>query len=184
MAGAMTGGAAFMAAVLLTAPGLFAVPGTAAPDGGAEGSHGVQERVARGLMSLAYYGVFDDLSFRVDGGTVILSGQVTQPVVKADAERAVRRIAGVQNVVNGIEVLPLSRVDDQIRRGVYYAVYGYGPLERYGLGSQPAIRIIVKSGRVTLTGLVMNEMDRAMVFKRASTVPGVSSVTNRLLIEA
>lgn len=176
---AKMGGTAFVAAVLFAMPGLtFGSSGS-----GGEGSHGVEASVGRELMSLAYYGVFDSLSFRVDAGRVILSGQVTQPVVKEDAERAVRRIAGVQSVVNQIEVLPLSRFDDQIRRGVFYAVYGYGPLERYGLGSQPAIRIIVKNGNVTLTGLVMNDMDRKMVFQRARTVPGVFSVTNNLLIE-
>lgn len=142
------------------------------------------EQVGRELMSLAYYSVFDDLSFRVDAGKVTLNGQVTQPVLKEDAERAVRRIPGVRSVVDQIEVLPLSRVDDQIRRGVYYAVYGYAPLERYGSGSQPAIRIIVKNGRVTLTGEVANEMDRVLVYQRATSVPGVFSVTNQLLVEA
>ncbi len=151
---------------------------------GGEGGKTVAEQVGHELMSLAYYSVFDDLSFRVDGGRVTLSGQVTQPVLKADAGRAVRRIPGVQSVVDQIEVLPLSRVDDQIRRGVYYAVYGYGPLERYGLGSQPAIRILVKNGRVTLTGAVANQMDRTLVYQRANSVPGVFSVTNQLLIEA
>jgi hyperosmotically inducible periplasmic protein len=141
-------------------------------------------QVGRELMSLAYYGVFDDLSFRVDAGKVTLSGQVTQPVLKEDAERAVRRIPGVESVVDQIEVLPLSRVDDQIRRGVYYAVYGYAPLERYGSGSQPAIRIIVKNGRVTLTGAVASEMDRMLVYERANSVPGVFSVNNQLLVEA
>jgi hyperosmotically inducible periplasmic protein len=149
-----------------------------------DSARSLAQQVGRGLMSLAYYSVFDDLSFRIDSATVTLSGQVTQPVLKQDAERVVRAIPGVAGVVDQIEVLPLSRVDDQIRRGVYYAVYGYGPLERYGSGSQPAIRIIVKNGRVTLTGAVANEMDRMLVYERATSVPGVSSVTNRLLVEA
>jgi hyperosmotically inducible protein len=175
-----------LAVVLLAAPGLLLGYGS-----GASGEASTQpatqqqvdERVGHELASLAYYGVFDELSFRVEAGKIILSGQVTQPVVKADAERAIRRIAGNQTVVNEIEVLPLSRVDDQIRRNTFYAVYGYGPLERYGFGAQPAIRIIVKNGRVTLIGMVANEMDRSIVYQRASMVPGVSSVTNHLLIE-
>jgi hyperosmotically inducible periplasmic protein len=166
----------------MAAPGLFAMSSTAPPP--ESSARVLAEQVGRELMSLSYYGVFDSLSFRVDAGKVTLSGQVTQPVVKDDAERAVRRIPGVQGVVDQIEVLPLSRVDDQIRRGVYYAVYGYAPLERYGLGSQPAIRIIVKNGRVTLTGSVANQMDRMLVYQRANSVPGVFSVTNQLLIEA
>ena len=169
------------AAALVMAPGLIFGMSSSSP---AENSaRALAEQVGRELMSLSYYGVFDSLSFRVDAGKVTLSGQVTQPVVKEDAERAVRRIPGVQGVVDQIEVLPLSRMDDQIRRGVYYAVYGYAPLERYGFGSQPAIRIIVKNGRVTLTGSVANQMDRSLVYERAHSVPGVSSVTNQLLIE-
>jgi hyperosmotically inducible protein len=143
----------------------------------------LQERVRQELASLPYYGVFDDLSFRVDSGEVTLIGQVTQAVVKEDAERAVRRLAGVRSVNSQIEVLPLSRMDDQIRRNTYYAVYGYAPLERYGLGSEPAIRILVKNGHVTLTGVVASALDRSMAYQRANTVPGVFSVTNNLLIE-
>src|SRR5580658_3430704 len=158
-----------IAAAILALPGsLFGYSSSAG-----DGVKTVAEQVGHGLISLAYYSVFDDLSFRVDAGKVTLSGQVTQPVLKEDAERAVRRIPGVQSVVDQIEVLPLSRVDDQIRRGVYYAVYGYRPLERYGLGSQPAIRILVKNGRVTLTGAVANQLDRTLVYQRANSVPGV-----------
>src|SRR5580693_7695145 len=98
----------------------------------------LEEQVRRQLASLPYYSVFDNLLFQVQGGEVILSGQVTQPVVKEDAERAVRNLPGVRSVNSQIEVLPLSRNDDQIRRSIYYAVYEYGPLQRYGSGTQPA----------------------------------------------
>ncbi len=170
----------WIATALMAAPGMLLANSTA---GGETGARPLAEQVGRELMSVPYYSVFDDLSFRVDGGRVTLSGQVAQPVVKEDAERVVRRIPGVTSVVDQIEVLPLSRFDDQIRRGVYYAVYGFGPLERYGLGSQPAIRIIVKNGRVTLTGEVANQMDRTLVYQRAMGVPGVFSVTNQLMVE-
>jgi hyperosmotically inducible periplasmic protein len=173
-------GSAWATVAILALPGaLFGYSSV-----GGDAGKSVAEQVGHELISLAYYSVFDDLSFRVDAGKVTLSGQVTQPVLKEDCERAVSRIPGVQSVVDQIEVLPLSRVDDQIRRGVYYAVYGYGPLERYGLGSQPAIRILVKNGRVTLTGAVANQMDRMLVYQRANRVPGVFSVTNQLLVEA
>lgn len=174
------GNAGVWAAALLVVPVMFGSNGQPAE----ATARSLAAQVGQELMSLAYYSVFDDLSFRIDSGRVTLSGQVTQPVLKEDAERVVRRIPGVASVVDQIEVLPLSRVDDQIRRGVYYAVYGYGPLERYGLGSQPAIRILVKNGRVTLTGAVASEMDRMLVYERAHSVPGVSSVTNQLLVEA
>jgi hyperosmotically inducible protein len=172
-----------VAVLIVAAPTwIYASSGNASPALGEQAR--LEGLVRHELASLSYYGVFDSLSFRVDAGQVTLIGQVTQAVVKEDAERAVRKLPGVRSVNSQIEVLPLSRMDDQIRRGIYYAVYGYGPLERYGLGSQPAIRILVKNGNVTLTGAVQSAMDRAMVFQRANTVPGVFSVTNNLLIEA
>jgi osmotically-inducible protein OsmY len=143
----------------------------------------LEQRVREEVASLPYYSVFDNLAFQVDGGRVTLSGQVTQAVVKEDAERAVGRLPGVVSVSSQIEVLPLSRIDDRIRREVYYAVYGYGPLQRYGAGSHPAIRIVVKNGNVLLVGTVANAADRAIVLQRANAVPGVYSVSNRLLVE-
>jgi hyperosmotically inducible protein len=142
----------------------------------------VEDRVRHELATLPYYNVFDNLSFRVDHGEVILFGQVTQPVVSDDAERAVKHLAGVSAVKNEIEVLPLSDFDNQIRWRTYFAIYGYGPLERYSMGSQPPIRIIVKNGNVTLLGSVFNEMDRNIANVRANGVPGVFSVTNELKV--
>src|ERR1700730_13592533 len=66
------------------------------------------------LVPLPYYGLFDNLAYKVDGGTVTLYGEVTRPTIKSDAERSVKKIEGVQNVVNNIEVLPLSPNDDRI----------------------------------------------------------------------
>lgn len=173
---------ATLAAIVLAAPGCMYASKAGALTGNI-GAQPLEERVRHELASLPYYSVFDNLAFRVDAGQVTLTGQVTQPVVKEDAERAVKKLAGVRCVNSQIEVLPLSRMDDQIRRSTYYAVYGFAPLERYGLGSEPAIRIVVKNGNVTLTGVVENAIDRSMVYQRANTVPGVFSVTNNLLIE-
>jgi osmotically-inducible protein OsmY len=149
---------------------------------GAGVSAPIEERVRHELAMSPYYNVFDNLSFRIDHGTVILGGQVTQPVVSNDAERAVKHLAGVSAVKNEIEVLPLSDFDNQIRWRTYFAIYGYGPLERYSMGTQPPIRIIVKNGNVTLLGDVLNEMDRNIVNIRANGVPGVFSVTNELKV--
>ena len=170
-----------VAALVFCAPA-FASSGNTASPSLEERAH-LEERVRHELSSLPYYSVFDSLSFRLDEGQVTLLGQVTQPVVKEDAERAVKKLLGIRSVNSQIEVLPLSRMDDQIRRSTYYAVYGYGPLERYGLGAEPAIRILVKNGHVTLTGVVANAVDRTLAYQRANTVPGVFSVTNNLLIE-
>lgn len=143
----------------------------------------LEDKVRHELVMLPYLGVFDNLSFRVDGSTVTLFGQVTRPTLKSDAENVVKRLEGVTRVKNEVEVLPLSRFDDQIRLRTYYAIYGYGPLNRYALGANPPIRIIVKNGNVSLAGMVANEMDRNLAYIRASSVPNVFSVTNHLRVD-
>src|SRR6202035_1378889 len=141
-------------------------------------------KVRHELLMLPYYGVFDDIAFRVDGGTVTLMGEVTRPTLKSDAENVVKRIEGVTNVVNQIEVLPLSPMDNQIRMAEYRAIYGDPVLStRYGYRALPSIHIIVKNGQVTLVGVVANEADRNLVNIRANGVPGVFSVTNNLQVE-
>jgi hyperosmotically inducible protein len=143
----------------------------------------LEDKVRHQLVTLPYYNVFDDLSYRVDNGVVTLFGKVTDPVVKRDAENAVKHLEGVQRVDNQIEVLPLSSFDNRIRLQTYFAIYGYGPLQRYGLGTQPPIHILVKNGNVTLTGVVHSEADRNLAFLRANGVPGAFSVTNDLRVE-
>jgi len=143
----------------------------------------LEDKVRHQLVMLPYYNVFDNLSFRVDGGQVTLFGEVTKPVLKSDAENAVKHVEGITHVDNEIEVLPLSTFDDQIRRATYFAIYGFGPLERYGMGTQPSIRILVKNGHVTLAGVVASETDRNLVTLRANQVRGVFSVSNDLVVE-
>ena len=132
---------------------------------------------------LPYLNVFDDISFRVDGNTVTLFGEVTKPVLKSDAENVVKRVEGVTRVENQIEVLPLSPFDDGIRMRTARAIYGYPALRRYGMGAQPSIHIIVKSGNVTLVGFVSSGMDKQLAFTRANSVPGVFAVNNQLQID-
>jgi hyperosmotically inducible periplasmic protein len=136
------------------------------------------------LVMLPYYGVFDDLGFNINGGTVTLSGEVTRPTLKSDAGNAVKRVEGVNNVVNNIEVLPLSPDDDQIRRATYRAIYGDPALStRYGFQALPSIHIIVKNGHVRLEGVVANEGDKNIAGIRANAVPGAFSVENGLRVE-
>ncbi|MFI5116710.1 MAG: BON domain-containing protein [Terriglobales bacterium] len=134
------------------------------------------------LIMLPYYGVFDTLSFRIEGRTVILDGQVVQPVVRSDAEDSVKHIEGVEKVVNNIEVLPPSPMDDRIRRAVYRSIYSYGPLFKYGGMAVPPIHIIVKGGRVTLDGVVDSEADKNLAGMRANQVPGTFQITNNLRV--
>ena len=140
------------------------------------------EAVRHELVMLPYYSVFDDLGFQVDGSTVILTGDVTQPVLKSDAENVVKRIPGVTNVVDNIKVLPLSPFDNQTRRAVYRSIFGYAGLYRYAMGTIPSIHIIVDNGHVTLKGVVDNEGDKNLAYIRANGVAGVFSVTNELRV--
>ena len=135
------------------------------------------------LVMLPYYGIFDNLAYRVDGRVVTLFGQVSRPTLKSDAENVVKQIEGVERVINEIEVLPLSPNDDGIRRAVYRAVYSSEPLQRYAMGAVPSIHIIVKNGNVTLEGAVGNEGDKNIAGIAANGVSGVFAVTNHLAID-
>lgn len=142
------------------------------------------QKVRHNLLMLPYYGVFDDLGFQVNGGTVTLMGEVTRPTLKDDAGNAVKRIAGVSGVVNNIEVLPLSPNDDSIRIAAYRAIYGDATLStRYAYSATPSIHIIVKNGNVRLEGLVATEMDKNIAGIKAKGVHGAFNVENLLRVE-
>lgn len=141
------------------------------------------EQIRKELVTLPFYGVFDQMSFSLDGRKVILSGEVTRPVLKSSALNVVKQIAGVEEVVNQIEVLPLSPNDDRLRISLYRTIFGQASLGRYTLGAIPPVRILVKNGDVTLAGTVMNEMDKNLAGLFANQVAGVFSVTNQLVVE-
>lgn len=142
----------------------------------------IQREVRHELLMLPYLDVFDNLAYKVDGYNVTLMGQVTRPSLKSDAENVVKKIEGVERVDNQIEVLPPSPMDDQLRRRLYRAIYGFSSLQKYALGVQQPIRIIVKGGNVTLEGVVDNEADKNTAGIRAKSVSGVFSVTNNLQV--
>ena len=162
-------------------------------------------RVRRELERLPYYGVFDFLAFIVDRGTVTLMGYAYRPALKSEAEQAVKRIPGVDEVANKIEILPPSQNDDRIRWAAFYNIYTDDFLTRYApggptstryaldqhafnhfpgmqpLGNYP-IQIIVKNGRMTLLGLVNNDADKIVAGVRAREVTGVFGVENDLIV--
>jgi hyperosmotically inducible periplasmic protein len=140
------------------------------------------KEVRHQLVLLPYYSVFDNLSFKVEGSTVTLIGQVVRPTLKSDAEGVVKKIEGVSSVVNNIEVLPLSPNDDQLRRAVFRAVYSEPSLSRYAESAVPSIHIIVKNGNVTLEGIADNDNDKNLAGLRANGVPNVFSVKNNLVV--
>src|SRR5215475_884446 len=147
-----------------------------------KGEERITREVRHELLMLPYFGVFDNIAYKVDGATVTLLGQVVRPVLKSDAENAVKRIEGVERVNNQIEVLPPSSMDDRLRRRLFRAIYGYPALEKYALGVQKPIRIIVRNGHVTLEGVVDSQGDKDLANIRAKGVPGTFSVDNNLQV--
>ncbi len=143
----------------------------------------LEREVRHELVMLPFYSVFDNLEFKVTGYRVELFGQTIRPTLKSDAGAVVKKIEGVESVVNNIEVLPLSPNDDRIRRAVYRAIFTNTVLDRYALQAVPPIHIIVKNGNVTLVGVVANEMDKNVANIQANSVSGVFSVTNHLRVE-
>jgi len=171
---------AIVAAIAFMAPLATAAPGNSSRDAS---DPVVAKEVRKKLVTLPFYGVFDNLAFKVDGDTVTLFGHVTRPTTRKDAERRVAKIEGIDRVINKIEVLPVSSFDDSIRVRTYRAVFRSGGLYRYAMGANPSIHIVVNRGHVTLEGVVSSEMDSRLAYIAANGVPGVFSVTNNLRVE-
>ncbi len=160
--------------------------------------------IRKAIASLPTYGVFDDLSFDLQESTVILRGFASRPSLKQSAAQAIKKIRGVEKVLNYIEVLPLSPRDDDVRADLYTNIYGdstlsrFGPnleaprfpsiaREGFGITNDPpigdhAIHIIVKSGHVTLAGMVNTPGDSVIAETRARGTFGVLSVANDLVV--
>lgn len=181
--------------------GVLAVTTSASPQSVA--STETVRGVRRMLERLPYYGVFDFLAFSVDRGAVTLVGYSYEGMLKADAEMAVHRTAGVDEVANKIEVLPASVNDDRIRWATFYRIYADDFLSRYAAGGihqvlqelrderhfpgmEPVgvypIHIIVKNGRTMLLGVVDSDLDRQLAEVRAREVTGVFEVENGLIV--
>lgn len=143
----------------------------------------IDDKVRKELVTLPYYGVFDNLEYKIEGDTVTLYGQVVRPTTRSDAGRRVKKIEGVDRVINNIEVLPVSQFDDAIRARTYRSIFRTGGLYRYAMGANPSIHIIVKNGHVTLEGAVSNKMDSQLAYLAANGVPGAFSVTNNLRVD-
>jgi len=143
----------------------------------------LSNEVRHELNMIPQFTVFDNLAYRVDGGTVTLFGQVRDAIVKDSAEARVKHLEGVERVDNKIEILPASFNDDRIRRQVALAVFNDPRLFNYGIQSVPPIHIVVKNGHVNLEGVVRTQAEKDDAFIRANGVPGVFSVANNLQVE-
>jgi len=141
------------------------------------------EGIRHAILMQPYYTVFDNLGYSLDGRTVTLTGEVLNPTLPKDVERSVKKVEGVDKVINKIDVLPPSPMDAQIRQQVQQKIYGgYGPLFKYANLPNPPIRIIVKNARVTLYGVVDNETDKNLCTQRVNQISSVLSVTNNLAV--
>ena len=170
----------------------------------AEVSQRRAEQIRKQIVTLPNYGVFDYITFRIDGGSVTLGGFASRPTLKSAAENVVKNVEGVEAVENTVEVLPVSRADDDVRAATYKAIYGHASLSRYDhnrgtpplgarqkavfgiskdppLGAHP-IHIVVKNGNVRLEGVVDTEGDKNIATAQARSVSGVFSVTNNLQV--
>jgi hyperosmotically inducible periplasmic protein len=194
-----------VAAMGVLSSAAFSQQQAGAPDAQQQAVMRIAKEVHKQIVTLPQYGVFDNIYFGIKGDTVNLYGKASRPVLKSSAENVVKKIEGVKNVNNQIEVLPVSMNDDRIRAAVYASIYRYAPLQRYssgrgrlgpgpsvarmagGITNDPpigwhAIHIIVENGNVTLVGVVDNDGDLALAEMRANSVPGVFSVTNDLQV--
>ena len=169
--------------VLVAALAISASAVLAAPANSPQDDARTANKVRKELVTLPYYGVFDNLAYKIEGGTVTLYGQVVDAVTRKDAERRVQKIEGVDRVINNIQVLPLSGMDNSIRVRTYRTIARTGSLYRYFMGTNPSIHIIVSRGRVALEGVVSNRMDSQLAYMAARQVPGVFEVTNNLRVE-
>jgi osmotically-inducible protein OsmY len=163
--------------------GLVAALVVAPPTGAAAQSPDrlIAEQVADSVRAYARFSIFDDVGVDVAGGHVRLSGRVTIPVKKQEIGERVSRLDGVVGVTNDIGVLPVSPVDDRLRRVVANAIYSHPNFWRYAERPQPPIHIIIEHQRVTLTGSVESQGDRVLAYSLAQ-VTGVINVDNRLQV--
>lgn len=143
----------------------------------------LQTEVHHQLVMIPWLSLFDNLEYRVDGNNVTLTGQVVNPVTKDDARKALKGIEGIGQIHDQIEVLPVSPMDNDIRRAEYRAIYSFPSLEKYSQMVLPSIHIVVKNGHVTLEGVVLNQGDKNAAEIRAKGVSNVFSVTDNLHIE-
>jgi hyperosmotically inducible protein len=196
----------------LTVVGLMLALGGASSAAQSSQANSTIEDIRKELLQLPYYGVFDFIGFSYNKGTVDLVGYAYHPGLKSDAERAVKRVSGVDVVQNKMEELPPSQNDDELRWKIYYSIYRDPFLSRYAPGGgmlwghrhafrggfsplgpgafpgmEPAgdypIHIIVKNGRVTILGVVDNDSDKTLAFTKARQVPGSFEVKNELMVE-
>ena len=143
----------------------------------------VLKDVATSVDRYTQFTIFDDVNANVVDGVVTLTGKVTMPFKRDDIAKRVATIDGVRSVQDHIDVLPVSQFDDELRLRIARSIYGNANFWNYGIMPNPPIHIVVEHGRVTLTGVVQSEVDRALA-RSLATQFGALSVTNALKTDA
>jgi hyperosmotically inducible protein len=143
----------------------------------------IADEIGRELNKYTRYTIFDHVGGTVENGVATLTGKVTMPYKKNDIAKRVASIEGVREVLNQIEVLPVSNYDEELRRRVARAIYGNSAFWQYAARANPPIHIIVENGHVTLVGVVNSNVDR-MLARSLATGFGELSVTNQLRTDA
>jgi hyperosmotically inducible periplasmic protein len=125
---------------------------------------------------------FNSFTIGVENGAVTLGGTAYGPSDKDSALSLVENYPGVKDVIDNIEVAPVSPMDDRIRLAEARSIYGFPQLNKYAIDPAKPIRITVVNGNVTLSGVVDSEADKDVANIRANSVPGVFKVTNNLQV--
>ena len=131
---------------------------------------------------VGYGNVFNAISLNVQDGLVTLGGHARTEVDRDSALALVSTYPGVKDVVDEVQVDPVSLMDDRLRLEVARAVYGYPSLNKYAIDPAKSIRISVQGGNVELYGVVDSKADKDVAYLRANQVPGVFSVKNYLQV--
>lgn len=166
-------------------PGLLAVVALVSLPASAQDQRDTRlfDEVSRQVLQYSQFTIFDDVTAQVEHGAVTLTGRVTMPYKKIDIGRRVASIDGVRELRNKIDVLPVSKVDDDLRYRIARAIYGDPSFWHYAAMANPPIHVIVENGRVTLTGVVNSNVER-MLARSLATGFGEFSVTNLLRTDA
>ena len=142
----------------------------------------LQRQVMGAIRGYSNFTIFDDVSVAVSNRAVTLTGRVTMPFKRNDIAARVSKIDGVKDLVNGIEVLPVSIEDSRLRMRVAQAIYGNSTFWHYASMANPPIHIVVERSRITLTGCVNSEVERMLAYALAQ-VDGSLSVANELRVD-